>query len=229
MQDAGRRMQDKESDASTIRRPASCDLHPASPRFFRNRSFTPFVFHAEPSHTMPYTGIVLALVGVHAAVFLVLLGHWAAAAGMFPQATRAFAEVYDRRPLRATLLGILTYGPLFFLFLQNGRLAGSPFRFVAVTAGIAALLIAFIGSAGLALRIGRNLSAGAETWPQILRGGVMLALVFITPFLGSLFVLHIGLASGFGAFWLARPWRSSDAPAIPATVPPPIPAVPVLS
>jgi len=177
---------------------------------------------------MPYTGIVLALVGVHAAVFLVLLGHWAATAGMFPQATRAFAEVYDRRPLRATLLGIVTYGPLFVLFLQNGRFGGSPFRFLVVAAGIAALLIAFIGSAGLALRIGRNLSAGAETWPQILRGGVMLALVFITPFLGSLFLLHIGLASGFGAFWLARPWRSA-APAIPATVPPPVPAVPAFS
>jgi hypothetical protein len=181
---------------------------------------------------MPYTGIVLALVGVHAAVFLVLLGHWAATAGMFPQATRAFVEVYDRRPMRATLVGILTYGPLFVLFLQNGRFGGSPLRFLVVAGGIAALLIALIGSAGLALRIGRNLSPGAEIWPQILRGGVMLALVFITPFLGSLFVLHIGLASGFGAFLLARPWQAKD-PATPGVtanaIPPAMPAIPSLS
>jgi hypothetical protein len=183
---------------------------------------------------MPYTGIVLALVGVHAAVFLILLGHWLAAAGMFPQAVRAFADVYDRRPIRATLIGIVTYGPLFVLFLQNGRFGGGPFRYIAVIGGVAALLLGFIGSAGLALRIGRNLSTGVDTWRQLLRGGVMLALVFITPFLGWLFLLHIGLASGVGAFLLAKPWRS-NAPAIPVAVPstspvpPPVPAIPVLS
>jgi hypothetical protein len=177
---------------------------------------------------MPYTGIVLALVGAHAAVFLVLLGHWAVAAGMFPQATRAFADVYDRRPIRATLVGILTYGPLFVLLLQNSKLPGAGLRFVAVMAGVVALLIAFVGSAGLALRIGRNLCAGADMWQQVLRGGVMLALVFITPFIGWLLVMHVGLASGFGAFLLAKPWKSA-ATAIPATVPPPMtqsPAVP---
>jgi hypothetical protein len=182
---------------------------------------------------MPYTGIVLAIVGAHAAVFLVLLGHWVVTAGMFPQATRAFADVYDRRPIRATLVGILTYGPLFVLLLQNNKLPSGVLRLLAVVAGIVALLIAFVGSAGLALRIGRNLGTGSDTWQQILRGGVMLALVFITPFIGWLLVMHIGLASGFGAFLLAKPWKSAAA-AIPATVPapsvpPPVPAIPSLT
>ena len=56
-----------------------------------------------PPHTMPYTGIVLALVFTHLAVFLILLGHWVAGAGAFPKAAKAFADVYDQRPLRATL------------------------------------------------------------------------------------------------------------------------------
>jgi hypothetical protein len=175
---------------------------------------------------MPYTGIVLAILAAHAAVFLILLGHWVASTGMFPQAARSFARIYDERPIRATLVGIFTYGPLLILFTQNSKLPGGLLRLIAVMGGFAALLIALIGSAGLALRIGRNLCAGGDAWQQALRGGVMLALVFITPVLGSLFLLHIGLASGFGAFLLAKPWKSA---VLPASIPPPISAVPVLS
>jgi len=161
---------------------------------------------------MPYTGVVLSLVAAHAALFLVLLGHWMVAAGLFPKATRAFAGIYDARPLRATLLGVFTYGPLAILFLQNAKIPGG-FRILVVVLAVLALLIAFIGSTGLALRIGRNLSASGDLGQQVLRGGVMLALVFITPILGWLFLLHIGLASGFGAFFLAKPWKGS-APAV---------------
>jgi len=179
---------------------------------------------------MPYTGIVLAILAVHAAVFLILLGHWVASAGMFPQAARAFAETYDRRPLRATLLGIFTYGPLILLLLNNAKLPGGGLRFLALAAGFGALFMGLIGSGGLALRIGRNLCPAADTWQQALRGGVMLALVLITPLLGSLFLLHIALASGFGAFLLAKPWKSNaEAAPANATVPPPAPAVPSLS
>ena len=171
---------------------------------------------------MPYTGIVLSIVAVHAAVFLILLGHWVVAAGMFPKATRAFADIYDRRMIRATLIGLLTFGPLLIVFVQNGKIHFAPLRILVFAAAFAALLVAFIGTAGLALRIGRNLCAGGDTWQQVLRGGVMLALVFITPVLGWFFVLPVGLASGFGAVLLARPWRSKSAP-LPSSVPP-IPA-----
>jgi len=44
---------------------------------------------------MPYTGVVLTFVAIHAAAFLILLGYWVAAAGMFPQATNSFAEIYS--------------------------------------------------------------------------------------------------------------------------------------
>ena len=177
---------------------------------------------------MPYTGIVLAILAVHAAVFLILLGHWVTSAGMFPQATRAFAETYDRRPLRAVLVGIFTYGPLILLLLNNAKIPSGLIRFLILVAGFGAMLVAFIGSSGLALRVGRNLCPTADTWQQALRGGVMLALVLITPLLGSLFLLHVALASGFGAFLLSKPWKSSTDVA-PVTVPPPVPAIPSLS
>lgn len=156
---------------------------------------------------MPYTGIVLAILAFHLAAFLILLGHWLVAAGLFPKATSAFADEYGRRPVRATLVGLFTYGPIFLLLLNANNIHNGVGKLLALVAGFAALLIGFIGTAGLALRIGRNLSATAEPWQQGLRGGVMLALVFITPLLGSLFLMHVGLASGFGVFLLSRPWR----------------------
>ena len=109
---------------------------------------------------MPYTGIVLTILSLHAAAFLILLGHWLVAAGMFPKAVPAFAEVYDRRPIRATLLGLVTYGPLFLLLLSSGNIGNGVLKLLALVAGFTALLLGFIGSAGLALHIGTRPMAG---------------------------------------------------------------------
>jgi hypothetical protein len=174
---------------------------------------------------MPYTGIVLAILAFHAAAFLILLSHWVVSAGLFPKVTSRTAELYGSRPIRATLLGIFTYGPLFLLLLNSGKIANPLLKFIAIFGGFTAMLIAFVGTAGLALRIGRNLCPTADAWQQALRGGVMLALVFITPLLGSLFLMHIGLASGFGVYLMAKPWkRTAKAPLLPVPAPSPEPA-----
>ncbi len=166
---------------------------------------------------MPYTGNVLFFLSLHAALFLILLGHWLVAGGMFPAATSAVVRQYDERPMRALLLGVVTYGPLIILTLNAGKIPAVPLRIAVIAAGVFALLTALAGTAGLAMRIGRNLSANASRWEQCLRGGVMLGLVFITPVLGWGFLLHAGLASGFGAILLAKPWKSGAAenPAVP--------------
>ena len=171
-----------------------------------------------PHPHMPYTGNVLFFLSLHAALFLILLGHWLVSSGMFPKATAAFVRQYDERPIRALLLGLFTYGPIFVVLLNSARLP-LPIRLIAVAAGLATLLIALAGTAGIALRIGRNLCADASPWQQCLRGGVMLGLVFITPVLGWGFLLHAGLASGFGAFLLAKPWKSASTAAAPAIAP----------
>ena len=172
---------------------------------------------------MPYTGIVLAILALHAAAFLILLAHWLVSAGLFPKAMDSFAEQYQTRPIRATLLGLITYGPLFLILLNAAKFGHPLITLLGLVGGLGGLLIAVMGSAGLALLIGRNLRPDADSWAQGLRGSIVLALVFITPFLGSLFLMHLGLASGFGAFLLAKPWKRKA----PAQVPPPLD--PVLS
>ena len=167
---------------------------------------------------MPYTGNVLFFLSLHAALFLILLGHWVVLTGMFPKAINSFVRVYDERPIRALLLGLVTYGPIFLVFLNSAKLPVPP-RIIVIVLGVASLLIGFAGTAGIALRIGRNLCADASPWQQCLRGGVMLGLVFVTPFLGWGFLLHAGLASGFGAFLLAKPWKSARVAEAPANVP----------
>ena len=165
---------------------------------------------------MPYTGIVLAILAAFFAVFLILIAHWLVAAGLFPGAVQKLAVEYGRRPIRAALLGIITYGPLQVLGLNAGNMHNPVIKFLAIAASLGSLLMAFIGTAGLALRIGRNLSPGADVWQQSLRGGVMLALVFITPVLGWFFVLPVGLASGFGALLLgAAVEEANRMPALP--------------
>lgn len=168
---------------------------------------------------MPYTGIVLAFLAVFLGIFLILLAHWLVTAGLFPQAAQKLADEYGRRPIRAVLIGIFTYGPLQVIGLSAGNIHNPVVKFLAVAASLGSLLVAFIGTAGLALRIGRNLSPGGDPWQQSLRGGVMLALCFITPVLGWFFVAPVCLASGFGALLLARPWRKVKAPALPVEVP----------
>ena len=164
---------------------------------------------------MPYTGIVLSIVAVFLGIFLILIAHWLVTAGLFPKAAQKLADEYGRRPVRAVLIGIFTYGPLQVLGLRAGDIHNPVVKFFAIAASLGSLLLAFIGTAGLALRIGRNLSPAGDPWQQSLRGGVMLALVFITPVLGWFFVSPLCLASGFGALFLARPWKKQQASPIP--------------
>ncbi len=169
---------------------------------------------------MPYTGVVLSITAAFLGAFLIFISHWLVAAGLFPRAAQKLSTVYGERPVRAVLIGIFTYGPIQFLSLNAGKIPFGPIKFIAIVAGFAALLMALIGTSGLALRIGQNLSSGSDTWRQVLRGGIMLALVFLTPLLGWFFMLPVGLASGFGAFILARPWkRAAKVTTLPETVP----------
>jgi len=172
---------------------------------------------------MFYTGTVFTILSVVFGSFLVLLAHWTAAAGLFVQTTDACRRQFAERPVRCMLVGILTFGSLVLLAIFALKRGGGGF---VLLAGSVPLLMSFIGSAGIALHLGTRLCCGgAERWRVAMRGGVILGLCFITPFLGWLIIAPLGLASGFGALLLAKPWKSA-APDTASTAGTPAPALP---
>jgi hypothetical protein len=67
------------------------------------------------------------------------------------------------------------------------------------------LVLALVGSAGLADKIGAGLASPvdqAQPWRRVLRGGAVLALLFVVPLLGWFAMFPLTLASGLGALLL---------------------------
>jgi len=107
--------------------------------------------------------------------------------------------------------------------MRSGKFSGSVSRLLA-------LLVALLGAAGLALRVGQGLPSArdeAEPWRRVLRGGIVLGLTFVMPFLGTFVLMPFAFIAGFGAMILARPRRAAAAQ--PASIPPIPAAAPLTS
>jgi hypothetical protein len=165
---------------------------------------------------MPYTGIVLTFVALAGGFYLILLSNWLTAAGLFPRAVAGFEQVYARRPVRATLVGLVTLGPLLIVMQRTGQIPHPLAHLAVLIVGGGAILAALFGTAGLALRVGNGLCPEASLWQRMARGGSMLGLSFLTPFIGWFFVLPVCLCSGFGAFLLTNPLKSEAEASAPA-------------
>ena len=161
---------------------------------------------------------------------IVFVGYWLMAAGLFPKMAERCAEQLGRAPFKTTLLGLVTFGPLlaigFGISSKAPNAAGKMFGLGIV---LFASLAALFGSAGLALRIGSGLPSAVDAqapWRRVLRGGIVLGLTFVMPFLGTFLVMPLALVSGFGAFLIGickrRPARAMEASAI--EVPPAVPS-----
>jgi hypothetical protein len=159
---------------------------------------------------MPYTGIVLSIVALAGGFYLILLSNWLTAAGLFPKAVAGFEQVYARRPVRATLVGLLTLGPLLVIMARAGQIPHPLARLAVLILGGGVILSAIFGTAGLALRVGNGLCPETSLWQRMARGGSMLGLSFLTPFIGWFFILPVCLCSGFGAFILTNPWKAEE-------------------
>jgi len=150
--------------------------------------------------------------------WLVLNAYWLATVALAPRLVERCAARYGGHPLRATLVGLAVALPLAVIGIalakQGGGLAP-----VVITLWLLAGLAALIGSAGLAQRIGAGLASpldGSQPWRRVLRGGAVLALVFLMPLLGWFVLLPWVLVSGLGVVigsLGAGPARAVAAPA----------------
>jgi len=148
--------------------------------------------------------------------YLAMVGYWLTAVALFGPSVERARLTYAARPVGSTLLGLVLFCPL----LAFGKLAPGPLKLLTAVVLGALLLLALVGSAGLADKIGAGLPTpldAAQPWRRVLRGGAVLGLLFVIPGLGWFGVLPLTLASGLGTFILSR-WTTPplSVPAAPA-------------
>jgi hypothetical protein len=153
-------------------------------------------------------------------ILLVLNAQWLAAFALFPTLVEGSRERYGRRPVAATLLGLAILVPSLLI----GAILINVVRHPAVAVVVIGLwmipaLLALLGSSGLALRVGSGLQRdrdGDSSGGVVMRGGGVLALTFLTPFLGWFVLLPWALISGLGAAVMTLRGGKSPSATIPA-------------
>jgi len=137
---------------------------------------------------------------------LVFVAHWLGAYGLFPTLVEGCAERYGRRPVAATFLGLAILVPLLVLAVVLSKLGNPLLNLIALLILTVPVMLALLGSAGFALRVGTGLASpndNVQPWRRVLRGGVVLALVFLLPIIGWVVVMPWTLVSGIGAALMA--------------------------
>jgi hypothetical protein len=164
---------------------------------------------------------VLKIVFLVLGTLIVFVSYWLAATALFPRTVDRARGAYATRPVRITLIGALVGFPLFVL--GAGMVNGAPHPLLKILGGaIAALpiLLGLMGSAGLSEKIGLGLvhADDARTpWRRSMRGGVVLSLTFLLPFVGWFVVLPWTVLSGFGAALAALRARHTPEPVVLAS------------
>lgn len=145
-------------------------------------------------------------------IFLIIVGlltvyvsYWLVAQALFPAVVERARQHYSK-PVKLTFIGLLAAVVPVVLGAIISNLPNPALKLTGVTLMLVPALLGMIGSAGLVARIGAGLPAPGDEqqpWRRVLRGGILLSLTFLLPFVGW-FVLPIwALVSGFGAFILS--------------------------
>ncbi|MBA2480893.1 MAG: hypothetical protein H0V44_09535 [Planctomycetes bacterium] len=159
---------------------------------------------------------VLAWFLVISGAYLILVAYWLAAVALFPVTVERCRDLYGKRSVVSSLVGVVALVPVAILAALATTIPHPVVSGVIVALAMIPILLALTGSAGLALRIGSGLSGqGDGRGRSVLRGGGVLGLTFLLPFLGWFVVLPWALISGLGAAILAM----HGARAAPALVP----------
>ena len=146
---------------------------------------------------------------------MVFIAHWLGAYGLFPALVEGAAERYGRRPVAATFLGLALVVPLLLIGALVAQIGHPLLNFIMLLVLTVPALLALLGSGGLALRVGKGLASAndaGQPWRRVLRGGIVLALVFLLPIIGWLVVMPWALVSGVGTALMAMRAQRPTAP-----------------
>lgn len=173
---------------------------------------------APPLHYPMNLADVFTVVLVILGLLAVFVGVWLMAAALFPARIERCGAQISGAPLKCLLVGVVVMVPLIAAGGFFGKVATNvPGKLLSVAIIVFAIVAALVGTAGLALRIGRGLPARIdqdEPWRRVWRGGVVLAISY-----GTVVLLPVTLVAGFGALVLS--WFERATPVTPplATAP----------
>jgi hypothetical protein len=163
-------------------------------------------------------------------IFLIIVGiltvyvtYWLVAQALFPAIVDRARQHYSK-PVKITLIGLVAALFPVLIGVAISNLPNPLLKLFGVTLMVIPSLLGLVGSAGLALRIGAGLPTPADEqqpWRRVLRGGILLSLTFLLPFVGWIVLTIWTLVSGFGAFVL-----SVKTPRTSSAVPPVLPLSP---
>lgn len=151
-------------------------------------------------------------------LLLVFISYWLASVALFPGMVGRAREAYAQ-PVRAILLGVLIAAPLLTLGTFIASINNPAMKLLGLSISSVPVLLGLVGSAGLAQRVGVGMASpvdDTQPWRRVLRGGIVLSLGFLLPFLGWFGVLPLTLLSGVGV--AVRSMWKGRAPSSPAPV-----------
>ena len=147
-------------------------------------------------------------------MMLVFVSFWLAAEALFPNLVVGARAQYNR-PIRITLIGLALVVPVVAVVVMCFTVKNPMFQFLGITCIAIPVVLGLLGSSGLSQRVGIGLPSLADErqpWRRVLRGGIVLVLTFLLPFVGWFFLLPLTLISGFGAAVLTLSPRSKARP-----------------
>ena len=160
---------------------------------------------------------------------LIFIAFWLAAEALFPALVERSRDQY-RRPWKLTFAGLAMCAPLLGLALACTKLNNPLMNIVSLILTGVVVFGGLAGSAGFAKRIGAGLPSPideAQPWRRVLRGGIVLVLTYLLPFIGWMGLSIWTLVTGFAALVFAvreAKKENTPTPAMTTTEPPAVPA-----
>lgn len=145
---------------------------------------------------------------------IVFVSYWLAAQALFPQAVERARGQYSR-PWKLTLLGLLMSAPLIAIGIFTFQRNNPVFKIIGGGLILLPVVIGLVGSTGLNLRIGTGLPSpldAGQPWRRVLRGSVVLVLMFLLPVIGWFVLLPWTLITGFAAAALSCSGKAKPEP-----------------
>ncbi len=159
---------------------------------------------------------------------LIFISYWLAAEALFPALVERARGQYCR-PWKLTFAGLAMAAPLLALAFACTKLNNPLMNIVAIILLGIVVFGGLAGSAGFAKRIGAGLPSPVDEvqpWRRVLRGGTVLTLTFLLPFIGWLGLSIWTLVTGFAALVFAAREAKKANPAVPELTKTESPAIP---